>query len=296
MLVLSSNVSVDAKAAQKKKATQSKAASKAPKNFDAMTLAEARLYMVQLINLDRQKNGLRPVGLDPLASLAGQKHTDLLLKIGAHGHWEPSGTKPTQRYNWLGGTDYVAENVAWFGAASTPQKPDPKATFTRAQIAGLESLWMHSEGHKRNILDKDHTHVGVALSSAQYGIAVCASQEFINKYGNIARIPDRVYRGQRVHISGTLYPGYKAQGIMIRREGFPKPMSVAEMNATYSYSDGEQQVASVFSNDMSITSYGFGASVEIKRDWVPGLYYACIWAEDGRGEKVPVSTLTFYVL
>ncbi len=295
-LMVALTIIVSDEATGKAKTAQARGASKVARNIDAMTLQEARLYMVQLINRDRQKNGLRPVALDATATRAGQKHADVMLSLGAHGHWEQDGTKPTQRYNWVGGTDYVAENAAWFGATTSAQKPDPNAKFSREQIAGLESLWMHSDGHRRNILDKDRTHVGVGLSSSQYGISVFATQEFINKYGNIAKIPDRAYRGQRVPIGGSLSPGYRAQAILIKREEFPRRMSVAQLNATNSYSNAEESVADIFARDMSITNSGFAASIEIKRDWKPGLYYAFIWAEDSRGEKVPVSVLTFYVL
>jgi uncharacterized protein YkwD len=271
------------------------AAKKSSTNYDKMTLPQARLYMVQLINIDRRRYGLRPVALDPIASLSGQKHSDLLLSLGAHGHWEPDGSKPPQRYNFAGGTDYVAENVAWFGTSASPQKPDPKARFSRASIAGLESMWMHSDGHRKNILDKDRTHVGVGLSQSQFGISVVADQEFINKYGNISKIPYKAYRGTRVHVSGTLYSGYRIQCISITREDFPRRMRVSELNGTGSYSIGSEQTACYFPRDMSVTSNGFACAIDVKPEWRPGLYYCSIWAETGNGEKIPVSILTFYV-
>ncbi|MDZ4833963.1 MAG: CAP domain-containing protein [Candidatus Melainabacteria bacterium] len=271
------------------------AAKKSSANYDSMTLPQARLYMVQLINIDRSKNGLRPVALDPIASLAGQKHSDKLLALGAHSHWEPDGTKPPQRYNFVGGTDYVAENFAWYGASASPQKPDPKARFSRASIAGLESMWMHSDGHRKNILDKYRTHVGVGLSQSQFGISVVADQEFINKYGNISRIPYKAYRGTRVHVSGTLNSGYRVQCVSVTREDFPRRMSVSELNSTYSYGIGTEQIANYFPRDMSVSSSGFACAIEVKPEWRPGLYYCTIWAETGAGEKIPVSLLTFYV-
>lgn len=272
------------------------ATKKSSVNYDKMTLQQARLYMVQLINIDRGKYGLPPVALDSIASIAGQRHTDKMLSIGAHGHWEPDGTKPPQRYNFVGGTDYVAENVAWYGSSASPQKPDPKARFSRAAIAGLESMWMHSDGHRKNILDKNRTHVGVGLSQSMYGIGVVATQEFINKYGNISKIPYKAYRGTRVQVGGTLNSGYRIQCISVTREEFPRRMSVSELNGTSSYSIGTEQITHLFPRDMSVSSHGFACAIDVKLDWKPGLYYCTVWAETGVGEKIPVSLLTFYVI
>jgi hypothetical protein len=45
---------------------------KEPASFDRMNRQQARNYLVQLINIDRRKNGLAPVALDAMASKAGQ--------------------------------------------------------------------------------------------------------------------------------------------------------------------------------------------------------------------------------
>ncbi len=260
-------------------------------------MQQARNYLVQLINIDRRRNGLAPVALDAIASKAGQLHTDKMMRIGARGHFEPDGSKPPQRYNLVGGTDYVAENVYWVGNIDRQQTPDPKATFTRISLYNIENWWMNSPLHRANVLDKDHTHVGIGLSKSKDGTTISAAQEFINKYGNIGKIPARAYRGTRVGVSGSLTPGFKAQSIDVFYEDFPRPMSVATMNATGSYGLPNARVTTIFPDKMAISSNGFGVSIDVKPEWKPGLYYCVVWVQNNRnGETIPVSILTFYVI
>lgn len=264
---------------------------------DRMSLQQAREYLLALINMDRRRSGLRPVGLDSIATKAGQLHTAKLLSVGAHGHFQPNGTKPPQRYNLAGGTDYVAENAYCIGNCDRRHKVDPNATFTRDSITVLEEGWMKSPLHRQNILDKDHTHVGIGLSKSNDGITISAVQEFINKYGNIGRIPDRAYRGNRVPISGSLIPGYKIRSIDVFREPFPQRMSVDACNSKYSYDLPNARVVTYFPDKMAISPNGFGVSIDVRSEWQTGLYYAFIWAENTRTqEAIPISMLTFYVL
>jgi len=271
------------------------AAKPAPKD-DKMSLEQARIYMVTLINIDRRKSGLAPVALDAIASKAGQLHTDKLLRIGARGHYEPDGSKPPQRYNLCGGTDYVAENAYSMGLCDRTHKVDPKAKFSRMTLYALERGWMNSPKHRDNILDKHHTHVGVGLSQSEDGTTVSAVQEFINKYGNIAKIPMVAYRGQRVQVGGSLSPGYKIRSVDVLREPLPTRMSIAAMNSQSSYSIANNRVTTVFPDKMATTTHGYGAAIEVKENWLPGLYYCISWAEDTRNkEPIPVSMLTFFL-
>lgn len=288
LLVLSALPSVSALPAFAGAKTQSA-------NYDAMPVAQARQYLLMLINMDRQRNGLRPVALDFTATIAGQKHTDYLLSIGSHGHWEGDGSKPTARYNAAGGTDFVAENVARTRAGGYEMKPDPNARFTRMSMYELETMWMNSPGHRANILDKNRTHVGIGLSQPKVLAGVVAAQEFVNKYGNISKIPNRVYRGETISVSGSLYSGYAFQSISVEREDFPKRMTMGEMESSSSYTNGNEHVTALFPKGSS--GSGFSERVEIARDWRPGMYYFIVWARDTRSnDHIPVSILSTLVI
>ena len=268
------------------------AAKRSTASYDRMPLTQARHYMVMLINYARQRAGLQPVALDPLATIAAQKHADYLLSIGANGHYELNGSKPVDRYNAVGGTDYVAENWGCTAASAYARKPDPTATFSREDIYGLMAMWMDSPLHRDNIVDKNRTHVGIGLSQAKEKNGIHGVQEFINKYGTISRIPLRITRGQSFPISGSLYGGYKFQAVVVMREDFPKRMTEEEMNNTHSYTNGTESVTNVFPSASSGGS-NFCANVVSDKSWKPGMYYFFVWAINTRtNEKVPVSILT----
>ena len=60
-----------------------------------LSLDEARLYLVGLINRDRASGGLRPVTLDPgPATAAAQSHADDMAAHGYLGHWGSDGSVP----------------------------------------------------------------------------------------------------------------------------------------------------------------------------------------------------------
>ncbi|HEY9776504.1 MAG TPA: hypothetical protein V6C81_22270 [Planktothrix sp.] len=91
------------------------ATSKPQNRFNAgtMNLAEARNFIVVLINKDRRKANLSPVTLDKIASECGQRHTDEMVTVGYLSHWDTGGKKPTQRYTEGGGVDDDSENLCY---------------------------------------------------------------------------------------------------------------------------------------------------------------------------------------
>ena len=73
-----------------------------------LTIAQARRYMVDLINRDRASMGLPPVTFDEGApTRAGQEHAEDMAQNGFLGHWGTDGSVPEQRFTEAGGLDMV---------------------------------------------------------------------------------------------------------------------------------------------------------------------------------------------
>jgi uncharacterized protein YkwD len=228
-----------------------------PSQFpEEMGVEDARKYMVLLINRDRQTQGLRNVTLDELATRAGQGHTDEMVEYCYHGHWSLNGKKPDQRYTEAGGRNAVAEN-AWFSAThgETNSSPrvipvDAQPVFDKRQLEGIEASFFNevppNDGHRKNILNPNHTSVGIALSKASQGEewprAGC-TEEFINRYGDYAPIPDSTASGSHFNVSGKLHAGTHLWSIDVMEEPLPKPMSVEELNQTGGYNNPTNRVA-----------------------------------------------------
>ena len=268
---------------------------------DALSLSEARDYMLSLINRDRGSMGLKPVVLDELAGRAAQTHSDDMASLGYLSHYDQTGANPIERYTGLGGTDYNMENVdiqtvADYNprAAAVAVPVDAQPTFNRAEVERLESLYFNeqapNDGHRRNILDPAHTSVGLGLSKAHAGnrgIRITSDQEFVNKYGEFQPIPSKTLPGQKIGFQGRLQKGYKLFNVDVSLGNIPKPMTLAQLSVPCSYGPPSNRVATYFP-----PPYASPAKVEVKNThegeefalevntskWAAGQYYFLVWA------------------
>ncbi|CAN5702543.1 hypothetical protein BH10CYA1_BH10CYA1_05580 [soil metagenome] len=274
-----------------------------------MNQDEARQYMLKLINRDRATLGAKPVVLDDVATKAGQMHSDEMATNGYLSHWTMDGRKPDQRYNESGGKDAVMENafVSLEGTAAennsaTPNKLPlhPSQAFHRYELDQIESSFFNekppNDGHRVNIIDPLHTSVGIGLSFASQfgmGIRTACAQEFVNHYGESEDIPAKVTLGDALTLKGTLAKGVSLKCIDIRWEAMPKPMTIAELNQTHSYSMPDKVTASYFTaadqtNDpISVKKVDdqetYTLQIKTDKEWQPGIYYITYWASVNNG-------------
>jgi hypothetical protein len=113
-------------------------------------LAYDSLKMLCLVNKERQKAGLKSLGIDSRLERSAQAHSDDQAHMGSMTHDGSDGSSPGSRvsaagYNWKA----VAENVAYgYG--------DEESCMMQ---------WMNSPGHRENILGP-YTHFGSAAAYA----------------------------------------------------------------------------------------------------------------------------------
>lgn len=284
-----------------------------PQGF--MDLEHARLYMLELINRDRASVGSPPVTLDEVGCKAGQLHSDEMAQYGYLSHWTMDGRKPDQRYTECGGKDAVAEN-AEATEDSNPKKLPlcQKQGMFKQDVEEIENQFFHekppNDGHRVNIIDPAHTSVGLGLSIAgaepesggDMPRTACA-QEFINHYGDYAPLPLSLAPGEPLVVEGTLNRGLQLQSIDLRWEKLPEPMTIEALNNTSSYGIPDAAVFSYFPPPyespapVNITMEGerqhFALSAPTTKDWKPGIYYVCVWAQvPNQKETVIISKRT----
>jgi uncharacterized protein YkwD len=277
-----------------------------------LTLADARQYMLELINRDRVSAGLRPVKLDLVATTAGQKHTDEMAANRYMAHVNLEGKLPDQRYSELGGTDYVRENIYLQsrGKNAGPGRFElvANATFSRRELEDIEAAYFNevppNDGHRRNILRPEHTHVGVGLSRAESaaGETLSNSQEFVDRYAEtVEPLPGAASVGSLVTVAGRTAPGASLKGISLARGPVPRSMTVEELKATRKYN-----VPAAFVTywpepyespiPVSVTQDGrFRVTIPLTDGAQPGLYYVTIWMKDNTGRDVIGSQRTVVV-
>ncbi|HEY9786475.1 MAG TPA: CAP domain-containing protein [Candidatus Obscuribacterales bacterium] len=274
---------------------------------DMLGLEEARQYMISIINRDRASLGLKAVARDEVATRAGQDHSDEMARLGYLSHWDTGGRKPDQRYTECGGKGFVMENchIEESGYPDSQNENGRKMAkledvprFDRKTLDDIEDSFFGEkpphDGHRKNIIDPFHTHVGIGLSIADDGNTrrLTCTQEFVNNYAELADIPSAIKVGESFRVAGKLPDGLRVHGIDIYWDELPKKMSIRELARTASYGPPTLRLKSYFpvgAYQPLIKTAFSGArqefSLEIATDssWKPGLYYVYIWAKNGGG-------------
>jgi uncharacterized protein YkwD len=121
--------------------------------------------MLCITNNERLRIGLSPVHADPALGRTGQAHTDDMATRRFFDHVNPDNCDPTCRGEALGYPAGIAENIA-SGLTNI---------YTAATVV---DAWMHSDGHRANILDPGHQGMGGGVSVEPRFHGMLWAQEF----------------------------------------------------------------------------------------------------------------------
>ncbi|MCY8454754.1 CAP domain-containing protein [Bacillus spizizenii] len=159
-----------AKPAQKtteKAAAEKNTASKAPAATEqnAASKAPASAYekkVVELTNAERQKQGLKPLQIDETLSKSARAKSQDMKDKNYFDHQSPTYGSPFDMMKSFGISYKTAgENIA--KGQKTPEE--------------VVKAWMNSEGHRKNILNPNFTHIGVGYVES----GSIWTQQFIGK-------------------------------------------------------------------------------------------------------------------
>jgi uncharacterized protein YkwD len=250
-------------------------------------VADLKALMLDLINSDRAAAGLSPVAWDDTAALAGQLHAEDMAGHNFFSHWNMAGYGPDYRYSAAGGLDTTAENIHTtfrrFDDGRPAQIDNWEEVIKEAEV-GL----MNSSGHRRNILDPAHTHVGIGLAYNPDLGQVWLTQEFVNRYVRLQSLPSSLPLGGTHRLQGQLLPGASDPLINLAYEPFPPSMSKADLEATSTYISP----AGIFQpiNPAVNADGSFTADLLFDYEGKPGLYHVQVWVTvEGQREKVMTS-------
>jgi len=274
-----------------------------------LTIPEARRYMLSLVNRDRATAGLPPVELDEgPPTVAGQAHAEDMARLGYLGHWGSDGSVPEQRHTDAGGADMVLENALCF-TDEAKRALDAKPTIDPVHIERAEALFFDevppNDGHRRNILKRGHTKVGIGIAQP---VATpteiptpCISQEFTDAYGTYTSLPRRAKVGAVVHVEGTLASGVRPTGVGVARVGAPKPLGASELNKRRSYPVPKAYqmywgAGFVTPVPVKIEGQKLAIDVPLSDKGQSGLYEISVWGKlPGSDEHAMVSLRTILV-
>lgn len=132
-------------------------------NSSKESITEDELQAIELLNKDREEQGLPRLIADARLTKVGRKHAADMVENNYFNHKNLQGQSPFDRMKASGITYRSAgENIAY-----------------NSNIVDMEEAWMKSPGHRANILNTKYTHVGVGLAQGDngtiYGVQLFAS-------------------------------------------------------------------------------------------------------------------------
>lgn len=127
---------------------------------------DARI-LFKAANQERALRGLRLLAWDDSLALAALRHAELMAERKSLEHQLPGEAPLQQRANAAGARlSRVAENIA-----------------VGQDVAEIQSSWMHSPGHRANILDPELTAIGIAVAPS--GNRIYAVEDFARQVPNL---------------------------------------------------------------------------------------------------------------
>jgi uncharacterized protein YkwD len=119
------------------------------------SLVGAGQATICLVNRERAKHGLPALRESALLSAASREHSEDMVKRGYFEHTAPDGRTVGDRLRAIGYARGVSasagENIAYgVGTEATPE------SIVRA--------WMHSQGHREDILRSAFTEIGIGIA------------------------------------------------------------------------------------------------------------------------------------
>lgn len=253
-----------------------------PSDFLPPGLDNLQTQALDLINQSRAAAGLSPVAWDDSAAQVAQAHAADMLAGPFFSHWNRAGFGPEHRAALTAGmTDAVLENIHMAWRRTSDGQPAPIEDWPQRILDAHLGL-MDSPGHRRNIMDPAHTHVGVGVAYRPEIGELRLVQEFVNRYVELDPLPRELPIGAEVEISGWLLDGASDALINLAYEPFPQPLTLDQLAATGSY----QPAAQFFSAPrMAVDGSRFSTRAIFDYNSQPGLYHIWVFVTV-QGEQV----------
>ena len=193
-------------------------------------------YALKVVNDDRKVNGLNPVALSNIGS--AQNHANDQISLQYFSHWNSDGVKPYVVYTKLSGRGSVAENN-YYTYSYCPTSNclentyDPYVEIKRGEDSMMNNDAASNWGHKKNILDPNHTHVnfGIAYTDDRFYFV----QNFENNLVNWQTVQ---LTGGSLMLSGTILPGYTMDSIDVFSDPSPKALTENDLDNSPPYDAG----------------------------------------------------------
>jgi uncharacterized protein YkwD len=240
---------------------------------DAMSVAAASELMLRMVNAARRTAGVGELVWSDSAATLAQNQADAMAGGHFGAHYDERGWRPELRWNELGETDYVTENVVYYELRD-------EAHLTPDLVWEMMEDWVRSSGHFANLIDPQHTSLGfgVAVRRDRGKTYVGAAQAFVTDVADIELLPATAPAGAKLDLRGTLLDDVELAYIGLGRESLPRAMTPAELDATGSPYPIPEVEYSVAKKDVTSSRRGeINATVTLPDIWTDSAVHVSVW-------------------
>lgn len=198
---------------------------------------EAKLYMLELINGEREAAGVQPVNLG--TNGAAQLHAEAAMEHCFGGHWGADGLKPYMRYSLAGGYQSNAENSRGVDFCIQESDRFSRLGSVMDEVRQAVEGWMDSPGHRGNILGKWHRKVNIGIAWDSY--SMWAYQYFEGdyvRYDQLPTIADGYIAMSGQFINGSGLSGPNDLLVVLDYDPPPGPLTRGQLARTTCYNNG----------------------------------------------------------
>lgn len=118
--------------------------------------------VIRLVNHIRARRGLRRLRVSPALASAAGGHSSDMLRRGFFSHSSSDGTSMSTRVKRYTDARWVGENLA-----IVTRRP-------RASASRVVSMWMNSPGHRKVMLARSSSRIGVGKCTGRLGAVSAA--------------------------------------------------------------------------------------------------------------------------
>ena len=254
-----------------------------------------------MINEEREVEKVPPVALDDLATEVATKHAWDLIKGEFTSHWGRDGLKPYHRYSFAGGTEATAENVSAADNTWSMKAQDLKQDTAYLHLR-LYQEKPPNDGHRKTILNPEHTHVGIGVVVHELRLRVV--ELFLSRYVDVKPVVREAKPGLTCYLQERFGAPYRFNNLEVHYEPLPEPPDPEWLRASRSYSlpkEARQAPSQSCRNLLFIlteavewlrlTGQNFSVPVKLYKS-TPGIYTIVTWIRRSREEPAfPVTSV-----
>jgi len=130
---------------------------------------------VCLLNRERASRGLRGLRVNRRLSAAAQRHTDDMVRRRYFAHNSRSGASSGDRIRRTG---YLKGARSWMVGENLA-----RGSGSRSTPRSIVDSWMHSSGHRRNILTRRFREIGIGVASRAPTSGSSAAATYTTTFG-----------------------------------------------------------------------------------------------------------------